>query len=48
MINNKMKKISENIIEFGGERYIKEDMGGWLGIPELKISVEIEVHDKDK
>ncbi len=43
-----MKKISENIIEFNGERYIKEDSKGWLDIPELKIYVEIEVHDKNK
>ena len=45
---NKIKKISENAIEFEGERYIKEDSKGWLDIPELDISVEIEVHDKDK
>ena len=45
---NKVKKISENIIELDGERYIKEDSKGWLDIPELKLSVEIEVHDKDK
>ena len=45
---NKIKKISENIIELDGERYIKEDSKGWLDIPELNISVEIEVHDKDK
>lgn len=43
-----IKKISENIIEFKGERYVKEDSQGWLDIPELGISVEIEVHDKDK
>ena len=43
-----MKKISENIIEFDGMRYIKEDSRGWLYIPELKISVEVEVHNKDK
>ena len=48
MTKNKVKKISENIIELNGERYIKEDYKGWLDIPELKISVEIEVHDKDK
>ena len=48
MTKNKMKKISENIIEVDGERYVKEDSRGWLDIPELKISVEIEVHDKDK
>ena len=45
---SKFKKISENIIEFDGKRYIKEDSKGWLDIPELKISVEIEVHDKNK
>ena len=45
---SKVKKISENIIEFEGERFVKEDSKGWLDIPELKISVEIEVHDKDK
>ncbi len=45
-----MKRISENIIEADGVRYIniKEDSKGWLDITELKISVEIEVHDKDK
>lgn len=44
----KVKKISENIIEFEGNKYIKEDSKGWLDIPELNISVEIEVHDKNK
>ena len=44
----KIKKISENIIEFEGSKYIKEDSKGWLDIPELNISVEIEVHDKNK
>ena len=48
MTKDKMKKISENIIEVDGVRYIKENSTGWLDIPELKISVEIEVHDKDK
>ena len=43
-----MKKISENIIEYNGKRYVAEDSTGWLDIPELKISVEIDVHDKDK
>ncbi len=45
---NKIKKISENIIEINGERFIKEDSKGWLDIPELKISVELEVSDKGK
>ena len=44
----KVKKLSENIVEIDGEKYIKEDSKGWLDIPELKISVEIEVHDKNK
>ena len=44
----KVKKISENIIEFDGKRYIKEDSEGWLDIPELEFSIEIEVHDKGK
>ena len=48
MTKNKIKKIGENIIELDGERYIKEESKGWLDIPELKISVEVEVHDKDK
>ena len=48
MTKSKTKKITENIIEFEGERYIKQSSTGWLDIPELKISVEIEVHDKDK
>ena len=45
---NKIKKISKNVIEINGERYIKEDSKGWLDIPELKIFVEIQVHDKNK
>lgn len=44
----KVKKISNNIVEVDGERFVKEDSKGWLDIPELKISVEIEVHDKNK
>ena len=48
MPKNKIKQISENIVEVNGERYIKEDSKGWLDIPELNISVEIDVHDKDK
>ena len=44
----KAKRITETIIEIDGVRYIKEDSTGWLDIPELGISVEIEVHDKDK
>jgi len=44
----KTQKISENIIEVDGERYVREDSKGLLDIPELKISVEIEVHDKNK
>ena len=44
----KVKKISENIVEIDGERFVKEDSRGWLNIPELGISVEVEVHDKDK
>ncbi len=47
-MTSKVKKISDNIIEFEGERFVKEDSKGWLDIPELKISVEIEVHDKNK
>lgn len=42
------KKISENVVEIDGERYVKEDSKRWLDIPELGISVEIEVHDKNK
>ncbi len=45
---SKVKKISENIVEIDGERFIKEDSKGWLDIPELKTSIEVEVHDKDK
>ncbi len=44
----KTKQISENIVEVDGVRYVKEDSKGWLEIPELKISVELEVHDKNK
>lgn len=44
----KVKKISENIVEINGERFVKEDSKGFLDIPELGISVEIEVHDKNK
>jgi hypothetical protein len=47
-MKNKIKTISENIIEVNGERFVKEDSRGWLDIPELGISVEIEVHDKNK
>ena len=47
-MTSKFKKISENIVEINGERFVKEDSKGWLDIPELKISVEIEVHDKNK
>ena len=48
MVKNKIKKISDKVVEIDGERYVKENSTGWLDIPELKISVEIEVHDKDK
>ena len=44
----KVKKITENIVEVDGVRYVKEDSRGWLDIPELGISVETEVHDKNK
>ena len=47
-MTNKIKKISDNLIEVDGERYVKEESRGWLDIPELKLSVEIEVHDKNK
>ena len=43
----KTKRVSNNIVEVDGERYIREDLRGWLDIPELNISVEIEVHDKN-
>ena len=45
---SKVKKISENVVEIDGERFVKEDSKGWLDIPELGISVEVEVHDKNK
>ena len=45
---NKVKKISDTIVEVNGERFIKENSPGWLDIPELNISVEIEVHDKNR
>ncbi len=48
MPKNKIKKISENVMEVDGKKYIKEDSKGWLDITELNISVEIEVHDKNK
>jgi hypothetical protein len=46
----KVKKISENIIEFDGEKYVKQESieGEWLKIPELNIEVEINIHDKNK
>ncbi len=44
----KTKIISDKIVEVDGVRYLKEDSSSWIDIPELKISVEIEVHDKDK
>ena len=43
-----MKRINNNVIEVDGERYIKEDSTNWLEIPELKIFVEIKVHDKNR
>ena len=43
-----VKKVSENIVEIDGERFVKEDSKGWLAIPELGIEVEIEVHDKNR
>lgn len=48
MAKNKIKKISDNTIEIDGERYVKENLSGWLDIPELKISIEIEVHNKNE
>lgn len=44
----KTKRINKNTIEIDGVRYTKEDSSKWLDIPELNISVEIEVHDKNK
>src|SRR4030042_2119304 len=46
-------KNSKQIIEKDGIKYevikvISEDKSKWLDIPELGISVEIEVHDKNK
>ena len=35
----KVKKISENVVEIDGERFVKEDSKGWLDIPKLGISV---------
>ena len=43
-----LEKISENIADIDGERYFKEDSRGWLDVPELGRSFEIEVHDKNK
>jgi len=43
---NLIKK--EEILKVLGERFVKEESKGWLDIPELGISVEIEVHDKNK
>ncbi len=48
MVKNKIKKISDKIVEIDGVRYVKQNSTGWLDILELNISVEIEVHDKDK
>ncbi len=45
---SKVKKISENVVEIDGEKFVKEESKGWLDIPELGISVEVEVHDKNK
>ena len=44
----KVKKITENIVEIDGNRFLKEDSKGWLDIPKLGISIEIEVHNKNK
>ncbi len=47
-MKKEIKEISENIVEIDGERHVKEDSKGWLDVPELGLSVEIEVHDKNK
>ena len=44
----KVKKITDNIFEIDGDKFVREDSKGWLDVPELGISVEIEVHDKNK
>ncbi len=44
----KAKKISENVVEIDGEKFVKEDSTAWIDIPELRISVEKEVHDKNE
>ncbi len=44
----KVKKITDNIFEIDGDKFVREDSRGWLDVPELGISVEIEVHDKNK
>ena len=44
----KVKKITESIVEIDGVKYEKQNSKGWLDIPELGISVEIEVHDKNE
>lgn len=48
MTRVKIKKISENIIEIDGIRFIRDAYKRWLDIPELKLSVEIDVHSKGK
>ena len=44
----KAKKISENIVEIDGKRFVREDSTAWIDIPELGISVEKEVHNKNE
>ena len=40
---SKVKKISKNIVEIDGERFVKEDSKGWLDIPELEKQIKSEL-----
>lgn len=44
----KAKRISKNIVEIDGERFVREDSTTLIDIPELGISVEKEVHNKNE
>ncbi len=49
-MTNKIKQAQELLKKEGYKVIVPNEISneGWLDIPELKISVEIEVHDKDK
>ena len=44
----KIKETEDKLKELKAKKVAEEDSKGWLDIPELKISVEIEVHNKNR